>query len=332
MAVVAHSLASSASNLRPFNARRDLRTAVDLVGLCFAGTLDPDGQNYLRQLGEMTSGGSFLAWAWHFGEPASLPLTGYVWEEDGRLVGYLSLIPFQSRNRRCYLIANVAVHPDYRGRGIGRALTVKALEYAHDHHAQAAWLQVRENNAPAVHVYRSLGFIECARRTTWTCEGQGVKGEARRVDESVPLNDIPTIGPRRSDHWLQQRAWLDRLYPADLAWHLPLDRKALEPGLTGSLYRFFALVYPRHWVAQRGGELLGVLTHQHSEGYADTLWLAVPPMCDDFVVQSLLQHARQAISYRRPLNLNFPVGLAAQAIQSAGFHAQQTLVWMEYRL
>jgi hypothetical protein len=100
----------------------------------------------------------------------------------------------------------------------------------------------------------------------------------------------------------------------------------------GEFYRFFALVYPRHWVAQRGEELLGVLTHQPTDGYADVLWLAAPSVCDEIAIRCLLRQARQTLSSRRPLTSNYPAWLAVSAFQSAGFKVQQTLLWMQYRL
>ena len=52
-------------------------------------------------------------------EIASLPLTGYVWEQDGRIVGNASLIPFRDNGKRIFLIANVATHPITVGAGSG---------------------------------------------------------------------------------------------------------------------------------------------------------------------------------------------------------------------
>ncbi|MBX9584791.1 MAG: GNAT family N-acetyltransferase [Gemmataceae bacterium] len=55
-------------------------------------------------------------------------------------------------------VQNVGVLPDYRGRGIGRALLLKALRGFAAVGARRAFLEVTAQNAPAVRMYRDLGF------------------------------------------------------------------------------------------------------------------------------------------------------------------------------
>jgi predicted GNAT family acetyltransferase len=220
------------------------------------------------------------------------------------------------------MIANVAVHPDYRGRGIARALMATAIENGRSRGANAAMLQVREDNPIASHLYYSLGFVECARRTTWQ--------NSREYERFIPLAGT-IVGKRRSRDWAWQRAWLGSLYPVELRWHIPLNMRLLKPGLEGILYRFFSLDYPRHWSVYRQGQLAGVLTHQETDGYGDMLWLAAPEPVDEQALRGLLAYARQRLPARRPLALNLPAGLAPQVIREAGFFPQQTLIWMEYR-
>lgn len=58
-------------------------------------------------------------------------------------------------------VEDIAVHPAYRGRGIGRLL----LEQAHTQHlACDFWLEVRESNTAALQMYRSLGYIQVGFR------------------------------------------------------------------------------------------------------------------------------------------------------------------------
>src|SRR5512139_1351996 len=119
----------------------------------------------------------YMRWASAVADHASIPLSGFVWEEDGRLVGNLSLIPFLNQGRQYYLIANVAVDPNNRRRGIARALTEAAIEQVRNRGVGAVWLHVREDNIPAYNLYTSLGFVEKACRTTWDFTPRNVEPE-----------------------------------------------------------------------------------------------------------------------------------------------------------
>jgi ribosomal-protein-alanine N-acetyltransferase len=61
-------------------------------------------------------------------------------------------------------VANVAVAPWARGRGIGGLLLDAAIAAAGDHRAEALYLDVRESNARARALYDSRGFVEVGRR------------------------------------------------------------------------------------------------------------------------------------------------------------------------
>jgi ribosomal-protein-alanine N-acetyltransferase len=61
-------------------------------------------------------------------------------------------------------IANVAVAPAARGRGIGGLLLDAAIAAAPEHGAGALYLDVRESNARARALYDSRGFVEVGRR------------------------------------------------------------------------------------------------------------------------------------------------------------------------
>jgi GNAT superfamily N-acetyltransferase len=309
-------------HLRKLDVRSDLEAVADLVEMCFAETLDPDGRRYLQQMRSAAKSSHILTWTNTLNEYSPHPMTGYVWEEEGQIIGNLSLIPFNSQGERCYLIANVAVNPLQRGRGIGRALTVAALEHARNHRVAAAWLQVRYDNPSAIHIYQSLGFRERLRRTTWRSVG-----EVKNLEPDFEYK----LGARNASEWRSQRQWLQELYPSQYSWHLSLDRTALQPGIWGMLYRFVMLKYPRHWSVHHEGRLQGVLTYVDASTYGENLWLATPWEADGKAVQALLVHARQQISHRRPLTLNYPADLFVDEIKSAGFYDQQTLMWMSFR-
>jgi ribosomal protein S18 acetylase RimI-like enzyme len=52
----------------------------------------------------------------------------------------------------------VATHPSVQGKGYGRRIVLSALKWARLRGASVGWLQVQADNAPALALYRALGF------------------------------------------------------------------------------------------------------------------------------------------------------------------------------
>ncbi|HZJ22077.1 MAG TPA: GNAT family N-acetyltransferase [Anaerolineales bacterium] len=307
-------------HVRPLNVLRDLSTVADLIELCFAPTMDNEGQRYLSDMRRASRDDGFLKWANHLAESTSLPLTGYVWEENGRIVGNASLIPFRDKGKRVYLIANVAVHPDHRGHGIGQALTRLAMQHAFDKKAKAVWLHVRDDNPAAIRLYANLNFREIARRTTW---------QTRPDAFSPKLNTDIEILPRHANFWPTQWDWLLRLYPDALGWYHGWNFNPLRPGLANWFYLMFVDYSIKQWAAVRGNELLATLTWMPQGGKSDSLFAAIGENSDPEAITELLIHARRALASYSKLSLDFPDGEMTDAITAAGFKPRRTLIWMK---
>ena len=69
-------------------------------------------------------------------------------------------------------IQNVAVHPDWRRRAIGRRLVGIALEDGRAAGVDRAVLEVRRYNQPAIALYRTLGFRETGLRHRYYADGE----------------------------------------------------------------------------------------------------------------------------------------------------------------
>jgi ribosomal-protein-alanine N-acetyltransferase len=61
-------------------------------------------------------------------------------------------------------ILTVAVARTHRGQGLGHALMDAVLRKLHGERAEELFLEVDETNAPAIALYKRLGFNEVARR------------------------------------------------------------------------------------------------------------------------------------------------------------------------
>lgn len=75
--------------------------------------------------------------------PAADDPAGYAIVGSGSVAGYLQ---------------RVAVHPEFRGRGFGRALVRAAMRWAQRHGARSILLNTQPNNESAAALYREEGF------------------------------------------------------------------------------------------------------------------------------------------------------------------------------
>jgi ribosomal-protein-alanine N-acetyltransferase len=80
--------------------------------------------------------------------------------EDDTLLGYACLLVIAPEGE----LMNIAVDDCYRGRGIGSALMEAVLGRAADRGAESVYLEVRDSNAPARHLYEKHGFEILGRR------------------------------------------------------------------------------------------------------------------------------------------------------------------------
>ncbi len=69
-------------------------------------------------------------------------------------------------------IQNVAVHPDWRRRSIGRQLVGTLLDEARAAGVRRTLLEVRRSNRPALSLYRELGFRETGTRHGYYSDGE----------------------------------------------------------------------------------------------------------------------------------------------------------------
>ena len=312
-------------HLRPLSILRDLPAVADLIELCFSSTMDTDGRRYVQDMRRAGKDNSFIKWANRAVETTSLPLTGYIWEENGHIIGNTSLVPFRHNKQRIYLIANVAVHPSHRRKGIARALTERAMQHAREKKVNNIWLHVRDDNPDAINLYTKLGFVERARRTSW----QAVTDlNAERLDTDI------TITGRHPRYWQTQLNWLSRLYPSALSWHRDWNINSLRPGFLNWLYLHFVDVNIRQWAAVRpsagvGTDLQATLSWIPS-GRGESLFAAAGERSAPEALTALLIQARREIYRSYPhITLEFPVSQFDDAIQAAGFKPLRTLIWMQ---
>jgi ribosomal protein S18 acetylase RimI-like enzyme len=152
------------TGIRPFDIGRDLRAVAELISISFAAELDDRGAAALREMHTMSHFGGLLGLLNRStGEFGDL-LNGFVWVEQGHVVGNITVQRADKYATR-WQIANVAVSPSFRGRGISRHLMEAAIDHATRAGGLWAVLQVYAANEVARHLYASLGFSTISATT-----------------------------------------------------------------------------------------------------------------------------------------------------------------------
>ena len=83
--------------------------------------------------------------------------------EDDRVIGYIGSQTSIDETD----VMNVAVHPDFRRRGIAESLIIRLVEELKNRGSHALMLEVRASNAPAITLYEKLGFVQVGCRKNY---------------------------------------------------------------------------------------------------------------------------------------------------------------------
>jgi ribosomal protein S18 acetylase RimI-like enzyme len=143
--------------LRRFNPATDLRQVAALITDTFAANLDAEGRAALRDMQRLRWLGPLLGFVMSADPQLRGMLNGYVWIEQDQVIGNLTLQSSMQYGGRWY-ISNVAVAPQYRGRGIAGSLMEAALDEVR--HRGGGWvvLQAEAGNEAARRLYAGLDF------------------------------------------------------------------------------------------------------------------------------------------------------------------------------
>jgi ribosomal protein S18 acetylase RimI-like enzyme len=174
--------------LRPIDPIRDMRQVAALMEEAFGGDLTRQGIEALRELKTMSRFGPFL-WLLDRASPDFREtFRGFVWVEERRIVGNINVSRLGLHSFR-WLISNVAVSSEYRGRGIAHQLVQAAIDMAREHGGQWAILQVHTDNIPARKLYQQLGFKQISAETELYLEKVG-QGALQPAWDALPRKDL----------------------------------------------------------------------------------------------------------------------------------------------
>jgi GNAT superfamily N-acetyltransferase len=311
---------------------RDLRGVADLIEEAFASDLDRSGQNALRELRWLSRLKPVLWWMVYANPDHTDFLSGFVWEEDGRIVGNITVNRARAGSRR-WLISNLAVAKNYRGRGIARGLMYAGLELVREYNGASVSLQVRADNNAAKHLYQSLDFKD-------------VSGTAYLGIRRVPnVNIIPlpkgflfrertfdTKDAREAYHLASMATPLS----AQKEW--PLRQGQFQLSSSEPINNFFRRLSgsgtSRFWVVEEGRRFVGLVNIRPGAWrQPHQIELMIHPEWRGQLEKPLLSRAlaylyswrNNLISVKHPAD--HPEAIAAY--KEFGFYESQTLIWMK---
>jgi hypothetical protein len=237
-----------------------------------------------------------------------------------------------------YLVANVAVHPDFRRQGIARDLMETVVQSVEEQGGRELLLQVRQDNVAAIRLYESIGFRLIGSMTSWYSSFNSFRLLPAALGTQGPdYSGGFFIRPLRRDEWrAAYQLDVSAVHP-DLNWPEPLPRDQYRAGLWRWISDLINGRQVETWVAEaEGGQLAGLAMLLSEWGRYHTLTLRALPQWHGAVEQPLLAKLLRRLQYthRRNIRIDHPAGdvVTGDLLRRAHFEPRRTLSTMRLRV
>ncbi|MCA9980220.1 MAG: GNAT family N-acetyltransferase [Anaerolineales bacterium] len=315
---------------RPIDLRRDMPQIIDLLEVVFNQQLRNSSQRQINpSLGQIPFPFNL------FQRDRTIP--GFVWERDKRIVGNVSLLTTETKGR--YLIANVAVYPELRRRGIARRLMQETLQWTADNHGREVYLQVEANNHGARYLYETLGFQAIDSATSWSMPFSRLAGLHFPVQSLGPDRFAGFyLRPLRGEDW-RVAYQLDTLaFHPDLNWPDPLPADIYRNSLRQWWSRLLNSRQQEVWLAidEATEQPLGLGAITTEWGRPHALKVRLLPDWHGRVARPLFGKLLRRLQYyrRRPIQIEQRMDdiVMNELLVEVGFRTRRSLTTMRYEL
>ncbi|MFN2137596.1 MAG: GNAT family N-acetyltransferase [Candidatus Promineifilaceae bacterium] len=311
---------------RPIDPSQDFPQLVRLIRQVFADELDGNSQ----QIFDNVASSGYANIFWRMDPFLQRLIPGFVWQEDGKIVGNVTLIKTKSPYR--YIVANVAILPEYRRRGIARALMERVRDEAIMRGASEIRLQVAQDNVAAKDLYRSLGYRALGTLTNWRrLPARSYSAPELYVGRGVEIDELPR------SRWREAYELDVMALGSDLHWPDPLPYDAYRRGFVRRISDAATGRHIENWVISgSSGRLVGLLTISGEWGRSHQLSIRIHPENRGQFEGPLLQKAirrLQLLPLRRAY-LSHDAGdeVMSSLMPSARFQPERTLTQMRLLL
>ena len=312
---------------RPINLNTDIPQILKLLEICFGTQVGFEGQHFYTGSGGAMQQPAFL---WRLNPAAQKLSLGFVWEENGRIVGNVTVLTTQIPGR--YLVVNVAVHPDQRRRGIARQLMHNVHQMVHDRNGSEIMLQVVKSNEAAVNLYKTLQYTSLGSMTSWYAP-------ISRLRQPLPAQDNnqePSIRELRRQEWREAYHLDLSVLPPDLHWPEPPEPNMYKSGFWRKTVDFFNGRSMENWVATQNKQLTGLATILSEWGRTHVAGIRVHPEWQGQLERPLLAKLIRRLYYlpRRNVRIDHPDNdtYTGELLREANFQPKRTLTHMRLKL
>ncbi len=275
-----------ASGPRPINLNKDRRQVINLLNLTF-------GHRDQRTFGEQISLSYPSQVSLHWNPLSRGHSPGFVWEEAGDILGNVTLLETEISGR--FIIANVAVHPDYQRRGIARTLMRESLDYIRQVKGQLVLLQVERENQAAISLYQSLGFEIIGSMNHWYVTPARLKFETLK-----PAADISMRKLGKAD-WKSLYELDRQVVDPDLNWPTPPSPDLFKTGYWRRFVDFLNGQKLEGWLVEKHSnslgknEIVGMITIFSNWGRPSQLRIRIDPQWQGELENALLHRSLRPI-------------------------------------
>jgi ribosomal protein S18 acetylase RimI-like enzyme len=315
------------------NPMTDLGQVANLIEEAFAGDLDDSGQSALQELRWLNRFRPFLWWTLLTNFEQTNFLTGFVWEEDGRIVGNVTINQVGPNSRR-WSISNVAVDKNYRGRGIAANLLMAGFDMVKNYNGSSILLQVRADNLPAKKLYNSFKFKEIGG-TAYLQLNQVLKVNSQSLPSGVILRT-------RQYDWRDNRQvykLIKATTPTLVQQEWPVRQSQIWIGEYERVEDFFRWLIgntPAYWVAEDNRNLIAAVTIQPGLWkQPHTIELTVHPEWRGHLEKPLISRALKYLSRWKSQSVVVKHLVdhteAITVFKEYGFQEKQALLWMKWQ-
>lgn len=298
--------ATAFEGLRPVDLRADLRPLADLIELVFADSMDSAGRSAIREMRWLSHMGYGLKLISRMNDLALGISLGFVYVLDGKLVGNVSVYPagYPKALGETWILANVAVHPEYQRRGIARDLLAASLDMIRRRGGARVILQVNYDNLPARGLYERQGFRTEGAWRIWRRSG---------FLRSPPVAEPGlSVSPSRSNEWRAELALAQAARPnagGGIGWLKPVHAGEFQRPRWKRLLNFLSTSGRERLVIRDASEreILASCWLESAAGFGSLrAWLFSAPQVDPAPYAAALLNALVSRHERSTIHLEHP--------------------------